>query len=52
MAFKRVDEAWNLSRTPVDKYSWGMARQQYLEVSVHDLTAALHLVDQVLMLLP
>ena len=52
MAFKRVDEAWNLSRTPVDRYSWGMARHEYLELSLHDLTAALHLVDQVLILLP
>jgi hypothetical protein len=54
IAFKRVDSAWNLSRTPVDKFSWGasLTRQQYLEVSVHDLTAALHLVDQVLILLP
>ncbi len=54
IAFKRVDSAWNLSRTPVDKFSWGesLTRRQYLDVSVHDLTLALHLVDQVLMLLP
>ena len=52
VAFKRVDDAWNLSRTPVDKFSWGMERQQYLDVSVRDLTRALHLVDEVLILLP
>ena len=54
IAFKRVDSAWNLSRTPVDKFSWGesLTRRQYLDMSVHDLTLALHLVDQVLMLLP
>lgn len=52
LAFKRVDDAWNLSRTPVDKFSWGMDRRQYLDVSVRDLTRALHLVDQVLVLLP
>ncbi len=51
LAFRRVDDAWNLSRTPVDKFSWGMTRQQYLEVSIHDLTRALRLVDQVLILL-
>jgi hypothetical protein len=52
MAFKRIDNAWNLSRTPVDKFTWAMTRQEYLELSIHDLTAALHLVDQVLMMLP
>jgi hypothetical protein len=52
LAFKRVDDAWNLSRTPVDKFSWGMTHQQYIDVSVRDLTKALHLVDQVLVLLP
>lgn len=52
LAFKRVDDAWNLSRTPVDKYSWGMTRQEYLDISVRDLTKALRLVDQVLVLLP
>lgn len=52
IAFKRVDDAWNLSRTPVDKYTWGMERQEYLELAIHDLTAALHLVDQALILLP
>lgn len=52
LAFKRVDDAWNLSRTPVDKLSWGMTRQEYLDISVRDLTKALRLVDQVLVLLP
>jgi len=52
MAFKRVDNAWNLSRTAVDQYTWGISRQQYLEVSIRDLTAAMRLIDQALMMLP
>jgi hypothetical protein len=52
LAFKRVDSAWNLSRTPVDKYTWAMDRQTYLETSVRDLSQAMHLVDEVLVLLP
>ena len=52
MAFKRVDNAWNLSRTPVDQYSWGLTRQQYLDVAIRDLTAAMRQLDQALMILP
>jgi hypothetical protein len=52
VAFKRVDEAWNLSRTPADKASWGLPRRQYLDMSIRDLTRALHLLDQALLLLP
>ena len=52
LAFKRVDAAWELSRTPVDKASWGMSRQEYLSISIRDLTRALQLVDQALALLP
>jgi hypothetical protein len=52
LAFSRLTNAWNLSRTPVEYLSWGMTRQQYLEQSVHDLGQALRLVDQVLVLLP
>jgi hypothetical protein len=52
LAFSRLTNAWNLSRTPVDKISWGMTRQEYLVMSVRDLRQALRLVDQVLVLLP
>ena len=52
LAFRRVDDAWNLSRTPVDKFSWGMTHQQYIDMSVRDLRKALRLVDQILILLP
>jgi hypothetical protein len=47
-----VDNAWNLSRTPVDQYSWALTRQQYLEVAIRDLTAAMRQLDQALMILP
>jgi hypothetical protein len=52
LAFSRLTNAWNLSRTPVDKLSWAMTRQEYLAMSVRDLGQALRLVDQVLVLLP
>jgi hypothetical protein len=52
LVFKRVDKAWNLSRTPVDKITWGIPRQEYLTISVRDLDQALRLVDQALVLLP
>jgi hypothetical protein len=52
IAFKRVNDAWNLSRTPVDLFSWGTTHQEYIDKSVRDLTRALYLVDQVLTLLP
>jgi hypothetical protein len=50
--FRRLVEAWNLSRTPVDKASWGMTRAEYLSISIRDLSRALQLVDQVLVMLP
>jgi hypothetical protein len=52
LAFSRLTNAWNLSRTPVEILSWGVTRQEYLERSVRDLRQALRLVDQVLVLLP
>lgn len=53
LAFSRLTTAWNLSRTPLDKLSWGsMTRQEYLAMSVRDLSQALRLVNQVLVLLP
>jgi hypothetical protein len=52
MAFQRVDRAWSLSRTPVDQFTWGLTRQQYLDVAIRDLTAAMRLLDQALMILP
>jgi len=50
--FKKLDDAWNLSRYPVDRLTWAMVREEYLTISVRDLSRALKLVDQVLILLP
>jgi len=53
LSFKRLDEAWNLSRYPVDKISWaGIPREEYLSDSIQNLSRALQLVDQALLLLP
>jgi hypothetical protein len=53
LSFKKLDEAWNLSRYPLDTLSSaGIPREQYLSESVQRLGRALQLVDQVLILLP
>ncbi len=52
LVFKRVDAAWNLSRTPVDLSHWGVTRQDYRDRSIRDLSQAMRLVNQALMLLP
>ena len=52
VAFKRVDEAFNLARIPVDKASWGINRSEYLRLSIPSLSRALRLVDQALVILP
>lgn len=52
LVFKRVHDAWNLSRTPVDLAQWGVTRQDYRDRSIRDLGQAMRLVNQALMLLP
>ena len=49
---KRVEQAWHLSRFPVDKASSGMPRQEYLETSVLELSKSMRLLDQILVVLP
>lgn len=49
---RKVNEAWQLSRSAVDKAQSSMPRQEYLALSVHDLSRAMHLLDQVLITLP
>jgi len=53
LAFKRVDRAWNLSRTPVDLVSsLGVSRAEYLQRSTEDLSQAIQLINQALVILP
>jgi len=53
LAYKKVSDAWNLSRVPVDRASSaGSSRREYLRQSVRSLRRALDLVDQALVLLP
>jgi hypothetical protein len=53
LAFKRVDNAWNLARTPVDlSSSAGVPREQYIQRSSDDLSRAIQLLKQALAILP
>jgi hypothetical protein len=52
LTFKKVTQAWDLSRTPVDKLSWGIPRQEYLAQSVPALRQAIRILDQVLVVMP
>lgn len=49
---RKVDEAWHLSRTAVDKASSAMPRREYLELAIHDLSQSVRLLDLVLVTLP
>ena len=50
IAHKKVEEAWHLARFPVD-YT-GLQRSEYISRSVQDVSRALRLVDQALVMLP
>jgi hypothetical protein len=50
LAFKRVEAAWNLARFPVDMT--GLPLAEYIGRSVQDLTRAIQLVNQALVILP
>ena len=50
--FKKLDDAFNMSRYPVDKESWAVPREEYLMHSTSELRRAIRMVDQVLVLMP
>ena len=52
LAHKRVEEAWNLSRYPVDFAQPNVPRAEYISKSVQDLSRSLKLVQQALVILP
>ncbi len=52
LVYKRVDDAWNLSRYPVDRATWGMERADYIQVSVEKMTQVIRLLDQALVMMP
>ncbi len=52
LVFKRVDDAWNLARVPVDRVNWGNSRAEYLGAAVPSLQRSLQLLDQVFLLMP
>lgn len=50
LAFKRVDQAWDLARVPIDYRN--LPRHQYIPRATGDLAQALRLIDQTLVILP
>jgi len=50
LAYKRVDQAFNLARYPVD--STGAPRSEYISNSVQNLNQAIRLINQALVILP
>jgi len=53
LAFRRVDNAWNLSRTTVDMASsLGISRAEYLQRSADDMSRAIQQLNQALAILP
>jgi len=53
LAFRRVDNAWNLSRTTVDlSSSLGIPRAEYLQRSADDMSRAIQQLNQALAILP
>jgi hypothetical protein len=50
--FKKLTDAWDMSRYPVDKESWAVPRAEYLLHSTSELRRAMQVVDQVLLLMP
>lgn len=52
VTLKRVTDAWNLARTPVDLITAGLSRQEYLTRAIRDLGQSIRLLDQALIVLP
>jgi hypothetical protein len=52
LAFKKVTAAWNRSRAPVDRLSWGGRRDQYLEVSRRQLAETIVMLEELLVIWP
>jgi hypothetical protein len=53
LAFKRVNEAWNLARNPVDRStSGGIPRPQYIQESIQSLNQVIRLLNQALTIMP
>jgi len=52
LTLKRVTQAWDLSRIPVDEYSWGIPRVDYRGQSIPALSQSMRLLDQALVMMP
>jgi len=53
LAYKRVTDAWNLARGPVDRASSpSIPRQQYIQESIQNLSQVVRFLNQAMMILP
>ena len=52
LVYKRVDDAWNLARWPVDRATWAMERADYIQTSAERMTQVIRLLDQALVMMP
>ena len=52
LAFKKVTEAWNRSRAPVDRLSNAVKRQEYLETSRRQLSEVIAMLEELLLIFP
>jgi hypothetical protein len=52
ITLQKVEEAWQLARTPVEKAESSAPRQEYLEAAIRDLGRSMRLIDQILVVIP
>lgn len=52
IALKKLDDAWNISRAPVERLSWGQSRQEYLKLSVNHMGRTIALLEQLVLIFP
>lgn len=53
LAYKRVTDAWNLARGPVDRSSSaGIPRRQYISESISGLNQTIRLLNQAMIIMP
>lgn len=52
LTIEQTTLAWNLARTPVDRFVDGITVEEYRRVAVRDLSQAIEILEEVLMLMP
>jgi hypothetical protein len=52
LQYKRVTDAWHISRRPLDESSSAYARDEFIELNIRNMTTTIALLQQVVPLLP